>query len=85
MLPLGPVGAGDSPYQSFSAFAGNPLLVSPDDLVKDGLLPRAALAGADFPADHVDYARVGPFKADLLSQAWERFRARPKSELNAAF
>lgn len=85
MLPLGPVGAGDSPYQAFSAFAGNPLLVSPDDLVKDGLLPRAALAGADFPADHVDYARVGPFKANLLAQAWERFRARPKPELSAAF
>ncbi|HKB01161.1 MAG TPA: 4-alpha-glucanotransferase [Gemmataceae bacterium] len=85
MLPLGPVGAGDSPYQAFSAFAGNPLLVSPDDLVKDGLLPRSALAGADFPAGHVDYARVGPFKANLLAQAWDRFRARPKPELEDAF
>jgi 4-alpha-glucanotransferase len=85
MLPLGPVGAGDSPYQAFSAFAGNPLLVSPDDLVKDGLLPRAALAGADFPADHVDYGRVGPFKANLLAQAWDRFRVRPKPELTTAF
>ena len=38
ILPLGPTGYGDSPYQCFSAFAGNPLLVSPDALVEDGLL-----------------------------------------------
>src|SRR3982751_2110503 len=40
ILPLGPAGAGASPYQCYSAFAGNPLLVSPDDLVTDGLLDR---------------------------------------------
>ena len=38
ILPLGPTGYGDSPYQCLSAFAGNPLLISPDLLVADGLL-----------------------------------------------
>ncbi len=50
ILPLGPTGYGDSPYQCFSAFAGNPLLISPDKLVQDGYLPAKALArGAAFP------------------------------------
>ncbi len=38
VLPFGPTGFGDSPYQSFSTFAGNPYFISPEDLVKDGLL-----------------------------------------------
>src|SRR5262245_16818036 len=54
ILPLGPTGYGDSPYQSFSAFAGNPFLVSPELLVEDGLLDESDLAEANFPADHVD-------------------------------
>ena len=44
VLPLGPTGFGDSPYQSFSAFAGNPLLVSPERLALDGLLTGDELA-----------------------------------------
>jgi 4-alpha-glucanotransferase len=44
ILPLGPTGYGDSPYQAFSAFAGNPLLISPDRLVEDGFLPAEAVA-----------------------------------------
>src|ERR1700722_4668954 len=52
ILPLGPTGYGDSPYQCFSAFAGNPNLISPDLLVRDGLANPADLAGADhFPTD----------------------------------
>jgi 4-alpha-glucanotransferase len=85
MLPLAPPGAGDSPYQAFSAFAGNPLLVSPDDLVADGLLPRSAVAGADLPAGRVDYPKAMAFKAHLLTQAWERFRAGPHAGLKGAF
>ena len=46
MLPLGPTGYGDSPYQCFSAFAGNPLLVSLDRLRDEGLLTDAELASA---------------------------------------
>src|SRR4051812_7858401 len=48
-LPLTPPGDGASPYQGFSAFAGNPMLISPDDLMKDGLLTRADLRGARLP------------------------------------
>src|SRR5213592_3847482 len=55
ILPLGPTGFGDSPYQCFSAFAGNPYLVSPDLLVEDGLLGRGDVAGTSFPANQVAY------------------------------
>ena len=76
ILPLGPPGAGHSPYQSFSAFAGNPTLISPDALMGDGLLRRADLTSANFPAaGPVDYERAGAFKAGLLAKAWERFTA----------
>src|SRR5262245_58945837 len=74
VLPLGPTGYGDSPYQCFSAFAGNPYLVSPDLLAQDGLVQRADLAGADFPAGRVDYGPVIRFKVRLLSRAWENFQ-----------
>src|SRR6266700_2889945 len=49
ILPLGPTGYGDSPYQSFSTFAGNPNLVSPDLLAQDGLIAPADLADVHFP------------------------------------
>ena len=45
MLPLGPTGYGDSPYQCFSAFAGNTLLISPDRLIEQGLLAKQDIAG----------------------------------------
>ena len=58
VLPLGPTGYGDSPYQGFSAFAGNPLLISPDRLVRSGFLPLDAVDQlADFPIHKVDYDR----------------------------
>src|SRR5574339_95956 len=55
ILPLGPTGYGDSPYQCFSAFAGNPYLVSPEQLVQAGLIDADDLAGSLFPAGHVDF------------------------------
>src|SRR5262252_8409002 len=60
ILPLGPTGAGSSPYTSASAFAGNPLLISPERLVEDGLLAADALADAPPAGDRVDFgvARV---------------------------
>jgi len=73
ILPLGPPGAGDSPYQCFSAFAGNPMLISPELLRKDGLLTRGDLDTGRFPVDRVDFARVRQVKGDLLSRAYERF------------
>jgi 4-alpha-glucanotransferase len=74
ILPLSPVGCGNSPYQAFSAFAGNVLLLSPEWLVRDGLLGRSALDAASFPADRVDYDRVAPFKTAVLREAWDLFR-----------
>ena len=45
ILPLGPTGYGDSPYQCYSAFAGNPLFISPEKLIEDGLLPDVGREG----------------------------------------
>ncbi|VAW42114.1 4-alpha-glucanotransferase (amylomaltase) [hydrothermal vent metagenome] len=81
VLPLGPTGYGDSPYQSFSAFAGNPLLISPDRLVQDGFLPETACPREDvgaatippFPQHEVDFGAVIPYKNKLLQQAHEHF------------
>ena len=74
VLPLGPTGYGDSPYQCFSAFAGNPYLISFDILLKDGLLtPDDLQDKPDFPASRVDYGWIIPWKLDLLQQAFSRF------------
>lgn len=85
-LPLGPTGYGDSPYQSFSAFAGNPLLVSPDTLVKEGYLPPEATAEVPpFPADSVDYGPVIEYKLALLRQAHDYFLAAGTAVQQAEF
>src|SRR5512133_757407 len=56
VLPLGPTGYGDSPYQCFSAFAGNPYLISFDALIEDGLVTQADLTEIpDFNASRGDY------------------------------
>jgi 4-alpha-glucanotransferase len=76
VLPLGPTGYGDSPYQCFSAFAGNPLLLSLDTLVEDGLLSAADVTGSPaFPLDEVDYGAVIEFKFPLLDKAFQAFEA----------
>jgi 4-alpha-glucanotransferase len=74
VMPLGPTGYGDSPYQSFSASAGNPMLISPDVLLGEGLLADEDVADApQFPDDHVDYGAVIQFKLQLLRRSYERF------------
>ena len=78
VLPLGPTGYGDSPYQCFSAFAGNPLLVSLDLLVEQGLLAKEDVAGASFPETEVDYGAVIDFKQPRLQTAYERARKKPE-------
>ncbi|EGO61727.1 bifunctional glycogen debranching protein GlgX/4-alpha-glucanotransferase [Acetonema longum] len=80
ILPLHPAGYGESPYQAYSAFAGNPLLISPEMLLQTGLLReeeiRAArtetLKGEEFPAGQVDFVKVRPYKECLLRQAYTR-------------
>ncbi|HTW66271.1 MAG TPA: 4-alpha-glucanotransferase, partial [Bryobacteraceae bacterium] len=70
VLPLGPTGYGDSPYQCFSAWAGNPLLISLGDLVERGWLDASALANApQFHPDRVDFERLIPWKTGVLESA----------------
>lgn len=76
VLPLNPTeeGAGNSPYQSASVFAGNPLFVSPDLLVRDGCLEARDVASPPaFPDGRVHYGAVVPYKRGLLEKAFERF------------
>ncbi len=63
VFPLGPTGYGDSPYQCFSAFAGNPLLVSPEKLKEDGLLSDNDLQNLpNFDLNYIDFGEVINFK-----------------------
>ena len=79
ILPLGPTGFGDSPYQCFSAFAGNPYLISPDFLLRDGFLIESDLADKpDFSASRVDFGRLIPWKLSLLERAFHRFQSDPE-------
>ncbi len=74
VLPLGPTSFGDSPYQCFSAFAGNPYLISPEALLEEGLLTREELA--DMPVwndQKVDFGRLYLWKPALLERAFHRF------------
>ena len=76
VLPLGPTGYGNSPYQCFSAFAGNTLLVSPDLLVEHGLLAAEDLSGAALADDaRVEYGAAFDLKERLLNRAFENYRA----------
>jgi len=69
-----------SPYNCSSAFAGNPLLISPDLLYRDGLLTRAEISRPPaFPAETVDYGKASSYKGKLLATAFERFRRTAKS------
>jgi 4-alpha-glucanotransferase len=76
MLPLGPPGKGNSPYQVFSAFAGNPLLISPELLVEDGFLTESDIKPAVSPSTRsVDYNQVAKSKMPLLQKAFERYQS----------
>lgn len=76
VLPLVPPGAHDSPYAGLSAFAGNPLLVSPEWLLEEGLLPAAALEAAPhFPEDRVDFEAVRPFRERVLRASFAHARS----------
>ncbi len=85
VLPLGPTGWGDSPYASFSAFAGNTLLISPEKLVEDGLLPKGFRSGVPVPGDatRVDYGAVVHAKTELLRSSFELWQGRSDVEFDA--
>ena len=83
VLPLGPTGYGDSPYQCFSAFAGNPLLVSLDRLCQGGLLSAEDLEkGRALPAGEVDFGPVIEFKQPLLAKAFAAFERKARAKRN---
>lgn len=74
ILPLGPTGYGDSPYQCFSAFAGNPFLVSPTLLLESGLLkPSDLRQRPEFPETRVDFGPVIQWKNHLLDLAYQNY------------
>lgn len=86
VLPLGPTGYGDSPYQCFSAFAGNTLLVSPNRLLHAGLLSNHDLSLAPkFSRGRVDFGRAIEYKKALLETAFENFMSRPDAGLRTEF
>lgn len=81
VLPLTPTGFGASPYAAPSAFAGNPLLVSPERLIQDGLLTAPDVAELEHGArDRVDFARVERVKRQLLDRTLERLSDRSRLE-----
>ena len=85
MLPLGPTSYGDSPYQSFSTFAGNPYFIDPDLLVEDGLLTKQEVKAYRWGSDprHVDYSAVYNSRLKLLSEAKKRGWERDREEVTA--
>ncbi|MEM6868724.1 MAG: 4-alpha-glucanotransferase, partial [Cyanobacteria bacterium P01_C01_bin.121] len=86
ILPLGPTGHGNSPYMSYSAMAGNPMLISLENVQSQGLLEEEELALIEsFPIDRVDYDAVSAFKLPLLRKAAERFKEIASDETKAEF
>ncbi len=86
ILPLGPTGYGDSPYQCFSAFAGNPLMISPAMLIADGLIAEADLAHRpQFEEHQVDFGAVYLWKSQLLLMAFEGFHHSTSVDLRGKF
>lgn len=76
ILPLGPTGYGDSPYQSLSAFGGNPYLIDPEILYLEGIIPKDILETSIQPnSGSIDYGRLFLKKNQLLDSAWKQFAA----------
>src|SRR5437764_230684 len=74
VLPLNAPGYGNSPYGCLSSYAGNPLLISPQRLVENGLLPEDSLDDVPaFAEDFVEFDRVHAFKQELLRKSFEHF------------
>ena len=77
VLPLTPLGGGGSPYGGPSAFAGNPLLISPEGLLRDGFLPVSAFEDLPtLPKDRIDFDAVIRWKDRILRQSWDHFASR---------
>lgn len=76
VFPLGPTGYGDSPYQCFSAFAGNPLLISIEKLIEEDLLKDGDLNSLpEFDPQNIDFGSIIPAKNDLLRKAFDNYKS----------
>lgn len=73
VLPLGPTSFGDSPYQTFSVFAGNPYLIDLDMLVEEGYLKKEEIAGYEHMPLKIDYGYLYKWRFDILRKAYQRF------------
>ncbi|MCR5303245.1 MAG: 4-alpha-glucanotransferase [Lachnospiraceae bacterium] len=82
ILPLGPTSFGDSPYQSFSTFAGNPYFIDPEALMEEGLLRKKECLSFDFGSDpeKVDYALIYKARFKMLRLAYDRFESSTEYE-----
>lgn len=80
VLPLGPTSYGDSPYQSFSAFAGNPYLIDLNELIREGLLTKSQVKSYNWGDDEsdIEYAVIFENRFQVLQKAFERFDTREK-------
>lgn len=86
ILPHGPTSYGDSPYQSLSTFAGNHLLISLEDLVKDGLLnPDRLKTFPSFPNDEVDYGPVIDARMEVLRSVCRTFERKASPSIKQAY
>ncbi|HKO62056.1 MAG TPA: 4-alpha-glucanotransferase [Pyrinomonadaceae bacterium] len=86
MLPLGPTDNGNSPYSSYSAFAGNTLLISPEQLVLDGLLTTDELPTTSIlPEEQIDFRSVRASKAAMLKVAYTHYQESVDTSLRAEF
>ena len=82
ILPLGPTGYGDSPYQSFSTFAGNPYYIDLEELIKKGRLTKEECDACDFGSDdgYVDYEKIYLSRFRILKIAYERSNIKEDKE-----
>ena len=86
ILPINPPGSGNSPYSTFSSFAGSPLLISPDQMVRDGLLDATDVRqGTSLLTSKIDYPAVGSCKQELFGAALRTFLRNGDREQQAAF
>lgn len=85
ILPLGPTGYGDSPYQSFSTFAGNPYYIDLVSLIEEGLLTREECDACDFGdnENYIDYEKIYFARFDILRKAYERSNIRENQDFIA--
>lgn len=85
ILPIGPTGYGDSPYQSFSTFAGNPYFIDPDTLINQGLLTKEECESYDFGSDlrYIDYEKIYLSRFKMLHKAYSRSNFSVNKEFQA--